>query len=85
MIEDEGAVREGGSTAEFTVQPCAGHAPISFGGGERDIERCGGLCGGESAEEPEFDEAGLPCMERCEGLEGLVQGEDIDGAGRGAG
>jgi len=69
----------------LSSEPGLGNVPIAFGGGTGDTEDFGGFFSGQTAEEAEFDEAALLLVDLGEGLEGIIEGDDVGVAELGKG
>src|SRR5262245_19843627 len=63
---------------ELTQEPRLGDRPVTFDRGGGDGERVGSLFNGQTAEEPELDDAGLLSVELRESLERSIERDQID-------
>lgn len=64
----------------MSSEPSLGNVPVSFRGGTRNAEDFRCFFNGQAAEKAKFDEAALLLVDPGEGLEGIVDSENL-GAG----
>src|SRR5262249_37998273 len=61
----------------LSSEPSLRNVPLSFGRRARNTKDFGSLFGGQTAEEAEFDQAALLLIDLSEGLQGVVEGDNV--------